>query len=267
MSKIALVFNGHSRTFCDHVESLERNVINPTGCDVIINTWSNVDGGFSQIIKDAKQLQLTENQLAQLNGVKNLVKLEVVPEERHVEVKNIDACFPRHTRLKAAPKYLSAGLYARKLSSDLLDRVEKERGSKYDAVISMTMDACVHTPFNKHLIEQTGTLFIPYPRHIKGKKIATSGRIAFGDRETMRFWLDMYDDFEKHSKHASQGQTVITMESIVADAILTNNIKYDGIDMSYSMHRLNGVSITYDHTRPAEMKNPHKTPCGCRRTK
>lgn len=267
MSNIALVFNGHSRTFYDHVESLERNIIVPTGCDVIISTWSNIDGGYSQTIKNNSAfLQLSEGHVNMLHDVKNLVKLEINSEDRHREVKNIDRCFPSHIYAKAAPRFLSAGLYARKLSAILLEKHELERGRRYDAVISMTMDACILTPMSKALVERRGTLFHPYPSHIR-KGLATSGRIVYGDRDTMRFWLDMYDVFETHVMRTVQDDSVnmVTMENIVARAIKDSGINYDDIGMSYNMHRLNGLSITYDHTRPHEIVNKPGTPCGCKR--
>lgn len=266
MSNVALVFNGHSRTLFDHIESHERNLIIPTECDVIISTWSNIDGGYSQTIRDKQSLALKESHVEKLKTVKNLVALEILPEDRHSEVKNIDNCFSRHAYVKAAPKFLSAGLYARKLSSTLLEKHELARGKKYDAVISMTMDACIHSQFDLSRVATQNTLFVPYPNHIKRNKLATSGRIAYGDRETMRFWLDMYDVFENHIRHQNvQLQYAPTMESIVANAILTNHINYDNINVSYSMHRLNGISIMYDHTRPAEFQTAPKAPCGCRR--
>ena len=260
MSNVALVFNGHCRTFCDHIVSLHRNIIDVCDCDVLISTWSNIDGGFSQDMRSPPALN--KELINKLCSVKNFEKLTITAQHRHSEVKDISRSFRSYSTFPAKPWFLSAGLYARKLSSDMLKEHELLRGKPYDSIICMTMDNCVLTPIDNVLLSTKDTLFTQYPDHIKKRGIATAGRLVFGDRETMKFWLDMYDVFETYAAQVPQG--VITMEKTVGHAILNSGIKFADAQISYDLVRMNGIRVRYDHTKPQEYTIKRNSPrCGC----
>lgn len=259
MSDVALVFNGHARTFFEHITSIKKNIIDVCDCDVLISTWDVLDGGYSQLIKDQA---LSDKQKYVLENVPNLVALEINKNDQHNDVKNIRGYFRKNQIFKAHPMFISAGLFARKLSSNLLKSHEAKLGKKYKTVISLTMDVCIRTPIQKSLLETSGTLYIPHPSQIAKKGLAINGRVVFGDRETMNFWLDMYDDIELYAKQTDQH--VVLMENIVCNAITKNNIHYANNMLSYDIRRLAGrPALRYLHDKIPEFYVSETEPCSC----
>lgn len=245
---VALVFHGHSRKFLDHLPSLEKNIINVCDCDVLINTWDRIDGGFSQSVFDETKRVLTSQDIERLSKVKNLVKLEILPEEKQLEATDIAVHFHSKLRFKAPSKFLTGVMYAKKLSMHMLEEHEKSRGKKYDAVISMTMDTCVSTPINVELLTHKDVLHITHPNLIKSHNVATGNRLVFGDREIINFWLNMYDDMPAHAKLYNTPTRSVIMEGIVAHAIKRSNISYANNDVTYDIVRMNNTRIRHDHT-------------------
>lgn len=258
---VALVFHGHSRKFLDHLPSLEKNIINVCDCDVLINTWDRIDGGFSQSVFDETKRVLTSQDIERLSKVKNLVKLEILPEEKQLEASDMRTHFKHKCYFKAPSKFLTGVMYARKLSSLMLEEHEKTRGKTYDAVISMTMDTCVSSPINTDLLNIKGILYVTHPRLIHTHDIACGNRLVFADRETIKFWLNMYDNMNIHA--LSVDSRSVIMENIVARAIKHTNVPHANIDVSYDIVRMDGTRIRHEHTRPNEfvIDKRHALPC------
>lgn len=169
MTRIAIQFFGHLRTFDRCYPLLKKHLLNKYDCDLFMHTWDVYNHNTATWHTNFKNVN------KQVNKEKILTKLGIKPEQIHIE----------HQGIYSTGKYIARGrewslqglmsmYHSMKAANELREKYQKKHNIKYDFVVCIRPDILLEEDLNLDR-------FINDEQNIDGDNFYIPGRVPNRD--------------------------------------------------------------------------------------